>query len=79
MRPLLVRVYHCWNVPCGLSPLSPLSSASAFVAPRQAARPLAAKAVPGLVGETAPTGFFDPLGFSQGKTLEQVRVPDTWR
>lgn len=28
--------------------------------------------VEGLVGDTAPFGYFDPLGFSKGKTLEQM-------
>jgi len=28
--------------------------------------------VEGLVGDIAPTGYFDPLGMSKGKTLEQM-------
>jgi hypothetical protein len=32
-------------------------------------------AVPGLVGDMAPMGFFDPLGFSKGKTLKEVKRP----
>jgi len=28
--------------------------------------------VEGLIGDTAPLGYWDPLGFSQGKTLEQM-------
>jgi len=28
--------------------------------------------VEGLVGDTAPFGYWDPLGFSQGKTLDQM-------
>jgi len=45
------------------------------MAPPQAARPAAVRtAVPGLVGDMAPLGFFDPLGFSKDKTAAQVHL-----
>ena len=53
-----------------------LRSTHAFVAPLSAARPATVRsAVPGLVGDMAPMGFFDPLGFSKGKTLKEVKRP----
>jgi hypothetical protein len=43
---------------------------SARPAVRSAAVP--SMQVEGLLGATAPFGYFDPLGFSKGKTLEQM-------
>eukprot|EP00618_Florenciella_parvula_P025485 CAMPEP_0119479206 /NCGR_PEP_ID=MMETSP1344-20130328/8579_1 /TAXON_ID=236787 /ORGANISM="Florenciella parvula, Strain CCMP2471" /LENGTH=201 /DNA_ID=CAMNT_0007513423 /DNA_START=43 /DNA_END=648 /DNA_ORIENTATION=+ len=51
------------------------SSATAFVTPsarRTPVRQATTMKVEGLVGDTAPFGYWDPLGFSQGKSLEQM-------
>eukprot|EP00616_Rhizochromulina_sp_CCMP1243_P010097 CAMPEP_0118961968 /NCGR_PEP_ID=MMETSP1173-20130426/473_1 /TAXON_ID=1034831 /ORGANISM="Rhizochromulina marina cf, Strain CCMP1243" /LENGTH=206 /DNA_ID=CAMNT_0006910177 /DNA_START=30 /DNA_END=650 /DNA_ORIENTATION=+ len=47
-------------------------SGPAPVATRRSVRAAPAMKVDGLVGATAPFGYFDPLGLSKGKTLDQM-------
>eukprot|EP00617_Octactis_speculum_P019491 CAMPEP_0185746494 /NCGR_PEP_ID=MMETSP1174-20130828/5068_1 /TAXON_ID=35687 /ORGANISM="Dictyocha speculum, Strain CCMP1381" /LENGTH=196 /DNA_ID=CAMNT_0028421225 /DNA_START=27 /DNA_END=617 /DNA_ORIENTATION=+ len=50
-----------------------VASAAAFTTPtRHAGRSAPVMRVEGLIGDIAPFGYFDPLGFSKGKTLDQM-------
>ena len=49
------------------------ASAAAFTAPsRQSIRNAPVMRVEGLIGDLPPFGYFDPLGFSKGKTIDQM-------
>ena len=53
-----------------------ITGAAALIAPpaaRHASRGAPTMAVDGLVGATKPMGYFDPLGLSKGKSLEQMK------
>ena len=57
--------------------IASLAASAVAFRPTLMARPSFAKvsmSAEGLAGQTAPLGFFDPLGLSAGKTVGEVKV-----